>query len=132
MSTDFECFRHETKHHFFDEYLGSDDNPKKYCVSAGMKYDVNSTWNLPYPECANCLCASYGMECCGYGVGAGVEEPPKNCELAEDTCEIHFVRKDDPSQPCNGTTPAKPNRSRSHKKSHMKRKNLKIIARIKV
>ena len=35
-----------------------------------------------------------------YGIHAGVFGLPADCQLLDGTCEVHFVKKNDTSQPC--------------------------------
>jgi hypothetical protein len=34
--------------------------------SQGVKYAVNTSWNLPYPDCINYQCSEYELECHEY------------------------------------------------------------------
>ncbi|CAF3586849.1 unnamed protein product [Adineta steineri] len=76
---------------------GSDE----YCEHLNVKYAINSTWILSYPKCLECRCDKYGLQCCRYGPTANIIDLPENCQLAEGTCEIRFVQKDNHSQLCN-------------------------------
>lgn len=38
--------------------------------------------------------------CFSYGIAAGTEDPPENCQFATGTCESRLVDKDDSSKPC--------------------------------
>ncbi|CAF3391271.1 unnamed protein product [Rotaria sp. Silwood1] len=96
----------------------------QYCEYFGKKYAINTNWTSPFPDCLDCLCADYGLECCGFGTQAGPNIPPAGCELVLGICEVRFVRKNDPSQVCNENGPVNPKRL---KKFIMRRKNSTII-----
>ncbi|CAM4756521.1 unnamed protein product [Rotaria magnacalcarata] len=97
-----------------------------YCDYGGIKYAINTTWTLPYPDCLNCQCSQYGLECCGFGSEAGIIEPPENCQLVKGTCEVRFVRQDDPSKPCDQGDVIKPIRHLKKKKFLTRRTNSTI------
>lgn len=39
---------------------------RNICTHLNKTYEVNTTWNYPYPECMECRCSSSGLSCCGY------------------------------------------------------------------
>lgn len=49
----------------FTRSLLGKDNTVQYCEYMGVRHSVDTKWDEGYPECLNCTCASYGLECCG-------------------------------------------------------------------
>lgn len=62
-----------------------------------------------------------------YGIAAGIEEPPENCEAVTGTCDVLFVQKDDPTEPCDENVLIKPMRRQRKKKIHVRRNSSTII-----
>ena len=37
---------------------------KSYCEYLDVKHPVGTKWTVPYPNCYDCQCAEYGLDCC--------------------------------------------------------------------
>ncbi|KAJ8300632.1 hypothetical protein KUTeg_022151 [Tegillarca granosa] len=50
--------------------------------------------------CVECNCHKGILHCCGYGINAGVIEPPVGCKVIADGCSPVFVMATDPTRDC--------------------------------
>ncbi|CAF3392887.1 unnamed protein product [Rotaria sp. Silwood1] len=94
----FLCILHVHGSCYYDSLKSSPTNntsgnqiTDQYCEYFGKKYAINTNWTSPFPDCLDCLCADYGLECCGFGTQAGPNIPPAGCELVLGICEVRFA-----------------------------------------
>jgi hypothetical protein len=57
-------------------------------------------FKISAPDCLECKCTIHGLRCCGFGLSAGIVILPEECIAYNDTCNLVFVKEDNPSEIC--------------------------------
>ncbi|XP_046367502.2 beta-microseminoprotein-like [Haliotis rufescens] len=70
----------------------------QYCMYKGLKMQVGS--HLKTADCIECNCNDTGLGCCGFGIKAGVVQPPPGCKVVADGCKMLLVKADDDTKDC--------------------------------
>ncbi|XP_071096437.1 uncharacterized protein [Haliotis cracherodii] len=70
----------------------------QFCMYKGLKMQVGS--HIKTADCMECNCGANGLHCCGFGIKAGVVQPPDGCKVVGDGCKMLVVKSDDETKDC--------------------------------